>query len=154
MTLETCQLLCFVWHVLDPEHKYFDPPYKLSKSHKNHPCAIWARESESHYVWLCKLGLALCKEYTRRYDREHKCESYIKLLDSNIPPGMQNHWVDPPQAMPDEYKHKSSIIAYRRYYKFGKKTDMHKWKNSQVPFFMKTVTVKMKGCDNFAKSLM
>ena len=68
MILETAQLLCGVHHVT--AHDTAHVPYKLS--HKNHPCAIWARESFSNYVYLCELGLELCKEYTHRYGKRHK----------------------------------------------------------------------------------
>ena len=56
MILETAQLLCGVHWATGG-----DAPYRLS--HKNHPCAIWARESYSNYVWLTDLGFALCNEY-------------------------------------------------------------------------------------------
>jgi hypothetical protein len=46
MILETAQLLCSVHHVTDQVTDQV--PYKLS--HKNHPCAIWARESLSNYL--------------------------------------------------------------------------------------------------------
>ena len=60
MILETAQLLCGVHHATAPDNTYV--PYKLS--HKNHPCSIWARTSLSNYLYLCELGLELCKEYT------------------------------------------------------------------------------------------
>ena len=30
MILETCQMLCSVWHIIDPEHKIYTPVYKLT----------------------------------------------------------------------------------------------------------------------------
>jgi hypothetical protein len=65
MILETAQLLCSVHHVTDQvtdqvTHQVtHQVPYKLS--HKNHPCAIWARESLSNYLYLCEMGLELRK---------------------------------------------------------------------------------------------
>ena len=41
MILETAQLLCGVHHATEQETP--NVPYKLS--HKNHPCAIWSRQS-------------------------------------------------------------------------------------------------------------
>jgi hypothetical protein len=60
MILETAQLLCGVHHVTDEVTTKYrtstdQVPYKLS--HKNHPCAIWARKSLSNYLYLCELGL-------------------------------------------------------------------------------------------------
>lgn len=75
MILESAQLLCGVHHMT--ESNINDIPYKLS--HKNHPCSIWAREDISNYLWLCELGLELCKEYTYRYGRRHKA-----TVDKNI----------------------------------------------------------------------
>ena len=38
------------------------------------------------------------------------------------PPGLESlGWSQPLQAMPDVYKNKNSIIAYRNYYREGKK---------------------------------
>ena len=62
MILETAQLLCGVHHMIPQVTPQV--PYKLS--HKNHPCAIWTRDSLSNYLYLCDLGLELCKEYTYR----------------------------------------------------------------------------------------
>jgi hypothetical protein len=81
MILETCQLLCTTHHVT--ESKYI-PPYKMT--HKNHPCTKWVRESVGNYKYLAKLGKSLCKEYTYRYDKIHKCQAYIEEMGKNIPP--------------------------------------------------------------------
>ena len=73
MVLETAQLLCGVHHMCDNVKN--QAPYKLS--HKNHPCAIWTRESLSNYLYLCDLGLELCKEYTYLYGKRHKSQDVI-----------------------------------------------------------------------------
>ncbi len=138
MPLETAQLLYSVWWVNngsvptcgDVELK----PYKCT--HKNHPCAVWARSAPYHYIWLCKYGLALCKEYTFRYKKVHKCQKHIeklyalgfpatdKLYIERAPPGVKKfatcgcprgiHWF--PLAMPDKYLSSNAEKAYSRYY--------------------------------------
>lgn len=123
MILETTQLLCSAHYFFPNPH--YTPCYKLT--HKNHPCAIWTRESLENYKWLVRLGLALCKEYTFRYGREHKCESYLKELKRRCPSLPSKGFTEPVQAMPVEYKHKSSVQAYREYYIFDK-THMLTWK--------------------------
>ena len=75
MILESAQLLCGVF-IIWLSQTYVNVPYKLS--HKNHPCSIWARENISNYLWLCELGLELCKEYTYRYGRRHKSQDVIE----------------------------------------------------------------------------
>ena len=125
MILETTQLLCSVWHVVDPEHSVYTPCYKLT--HRNHPSSVWARESRSNYVWLCKLGMELCKEYTYRYGRIHKCEAYLRDLSLNIPPIEHVAWTPPRLAMPDEYKSDDFVESSRQYY-FFEKSHLHCWK--------------------------
>ena len=125
MILETCQMLCSAWHMLDNEHELYTPIYKLA--HKNHPCSIWVRESQANYKWLCELGTELCKEYTYRYGKIHKSQQYIMDLEKNIPPISNIKFTKFPQAMPDMYKEDDVISAYRHYY-FFEKERMHVWK--------------------------
>lgn len=127
MILETSQLLCSAHHSTDSEYK---PPYKLS--HKNHPSSIWTRTSIDNYKWLSRLGKELCKEYTYRYGKIHKCEQYIDELTVNIPPVPDIGFTQPLQAMPDCYKEKDSIDAYRNYY-FYDKIRLHSWKKRDKP---------------------
>lgn len=132
MILETCQLLCTaIW--LSGGIAYCKP------THTNHPSAIWTRANKSNWKWLRQLGLALCEEYTFRYGKTHKLEKIIRELTvPNIPKG---DFVQPPQAMPDEYKHEDSIIAYRNYYVLGKAhlhfwKSRHAWKKRDIPPFI------------------
>jgi hypothetical protein len=73
------------------------------------------------------LGIELCKEYTYRYGKVHKCEKYIKDLSINIPPLKHIDWTSPRLAMPDIYKGDDYIESYRQYY-FFEKTRLHSWK--------------------------
>lgn len=129
MILETAQLLCGVHHMVESN---VEIPYKLS--HKNHPCSIWARECVENYVWLCDLGLELCKEYTYRYGKRHKSEEIIEWCILNIPNLKENGTVTNFKlAMPDECKiGNNAILSYRKYYIDFKK-DFAKWKNRSVP---------------------
>ena len=68
MILEYAQLLSTAHHVLDGD----DAPEGIYKcTHKNHPSAVWARETNNNYRWLYDLFLELGKEYTYRYGKEH-----------------------------------------------------------------------------------
>merc|ERR1739845_176176 len=53
-------------------------PY--SATFKNHPVAIWVRQTKHHYNYAVNLGLELCKEYTRRYKKQHKCYHHLIRL--------------------------------------------------------------------------
>jgi len=77
MVLETCQLLCTSINLSGGVS-----PYK--STHKNHPCAVWARESKANYQWLLDHFFHLLNEYRARYGRTHKCEQYYDLLWDGI----------------------------------------------------------------------
>ena len=132
MILETAQLLCGVHHVTahDTAHDTAHVPYKLS--HKNHPCAIWARESFSNYVYLCELGLELCNEYTHRYGKRHKSLDVILWCIVNRPNIPDKGLTEAAKAMPEEYKVKSVVDSYRNYYR-GEKSGFANWKMRDVP---------------------
>lgn len=118
MVLESAQLLCTAHLLLDGDDA--DVPYKAT--HKNHPSAVWVRESAANYAWLYHHMIALGEEYTRRYGKKHltilKCEGPL----SKLPGGILDIGFTPmPQCMPDEYKVPGdSVAAYRNYYEKGK----------------------------------
>ena len=72
MVLETAQLLSSVYRlsvVLD------NWAYKLT--HRNHPCAVWARDSRANFDWLVAHGIELANEYANRYGRRHRSLAVI-----------------------------------------------------------------------------
>jgi len=126
MILETAQLLSGVHWVNGSE-----APYKLS--HKNHPCAIWARECYENYVWLCDLGMELCAEYTYRYGKRHKSQEIIEWCLLNVPNIQEKGNITPfALAMPDECKVGDAVASYRAYYMVEKR-GFAVWKNREVP---------------------
>jgi len=129
MPLETCQMLSTV-------HWRYEVPGPYKAVHQKHPCTLWAGQSVENYRWLWKLGLALCKEYTYRYEKVHACERVIAML--RCPPvGLQARgFTKPAQAMPDEYKHHDALVAYQQYY-IGEKARLSTWKKRVIPPFMK-----------------
>ena len=132
MILETTQLLCNVHHVVGTD---LDIPYRLT--HKNHPCSIWARECIENYVWICDLGLELCKEYTYRYGKRHKSQDVIEWCIENQPTLRENgDLTDFALAMPDECKIGDAVESYREYY-IVEKANMAEWKNRETPEWFK-----------------
>ena len=129
MCVEYAQILCGVHWVQGGE-----APYKLS--HRNHPCSIWARESLSNYLYLCELGLELCKEYTYRYGKRHKSQEVIEWCLINKPNIADKEFTEPARAMPDEYKSNCVVESYRNYY-MGEKTKIAVWKNRETPEWFK-----------------
>jgi hypothetical protein len=134
MILETAQLLCGVHHMVESK---LDIPYKLS--HKNHPCSIWARECIENYVWLCDLGIELCKEYTHRYGKRHKSQEIIEWCIINHPNiEGKGDLTEFRLAMPDECKIGDAVESYREYYNVFKK-GFAKWKNRDIPYWFNPV---------------
>ena len=75
MALESTQMLCAA---LNETAGFKVAPYKTT--HKNHNCNIWARTSTENWHWLWQHGKELCKEYTFRYGKVHKCEAVLDGL--------------------------------------------------------------------------
>lgn len=125
MVLETAQLLCAAY----PEG---EAPYK--RTHYNHPCGVWTRESSANYEWLLDHGDALADEYTRRYGKRHKSQDVIDWCrDGMSTLDFPSHLPTPhAQCMPDEYKHENVVEAYRRYY-VEDKAYMAEWNNTRSP---------------------
>ncbi len=130
MILETAQLLCGVHHLTDNNTTHI--PYKLS--HKNHPCAIWTRQSLSNYLYLCELGLELCNEYSFRYGKRHKSQDVIEWCMENKPKIVDIGFTKPPMAMPDKYKVDDVVESYRNYY-LGEKKHFSFWKKRSSPYW-------------------
>ena len=129
MIIETAQML-YSAHSHPPENAY-------KQTHKNHPCTIWARYSLFNYMWLCSLGIWLCKEYTFRYGKIHKTQSHIEWLFNNPPVFQRTNGTYPAQAMPIEYKRESPIKAYETYYKESKvKRGFVKYTRREIPSFL------------------
>lgn len=119
----------------------FDDRYKNGRfyaaTHVNHPSNVWVRKSRDNYIWLRDMWIALCMEYTRRYNRSHK--TFVRLSDVLYHPPQNliaRGFTPPPQAMPDKYKRSGSyggidhdtVMAYRDFYK-NDKVAFATWKN-------------------------
>ena len=129
MILESAQMLSAVVRL-----NGHDIGYKLT--HKNHPCTIWARESLSNYNWLVRLTRLLNYEYRYRYDKDinHKSYDLVKTLPI---PDLPDIGLTPfAQAMPDQYKNKNAVKAYRDYY-INEKSKFLTWTNRKTPIWYK-----------------
>lgn len=150
--LEITQMLWAAWGTFEcntiPSHI---KRYKVT--HKNHPMNIWVRTSKANYIYAATVGLELCKEYTFRYKKQHKCQQIIEWLIQNCPleifnienpksktksttifskTGFPPHVTPIPLCMPVEYHDDNVITAYRNYY-MGSKTKIAQWKGRSKP---------------------
>ena len=117
MPLEEAQMLSSAHNELDGGQIAY------KSTHKNHPSAVWVRQSRQNYRWLRRHLTALGDEYTRRYGKVHatiqKHSQTLMWPPNNIPDGDESiGFTDPPQCMPDECKHSDTVIAYQTYYNY------------------------------------
>jgi hypothetical protein len=112
----------------------------------NHPSTIWARQTYANWNWLYEHGLALCDEYTYRYEKKHgtldrilECIPYFDVVfEHNFP---KNRLQPVSIAMDDKYRIPNQmdipnwehvIESYRHYYLEGK-WRIAEWRNSRRP---------------------
>ena len=128
MPLETCQMLSIVasasWG-----HGYGHLPKKKTGTwyatakgaFRNHPCTQWAAASIFNTAWLIQHGCALSDEYTHRYGKVHGCadtlfeakKTFHKFAGEVITCYCMVESFT--RAMPDEYKHDTSIDTFTAY---------------------------------------
>lgn len=113
MILESAQLLCTAHIILDGDEA--NVPYKAT--HKNHPSAIWTRESIENYYWVYDHMIALGEQYTKRYGKYHltieKCKEVLSKPPKNL---IKKDFTVIPQCMPDEFKDNDPVVGYWNYY--------------------------------------
>lgn len=120
------------WRHPDPELDH-----KLYKSvHVKHPCTIWTMESACNYEWHYQHFMALCAEYSYRYDRMHETE--VKLADvlKQHPKNISNKGLTPfALAMKSnlECMFDDPVKSYRAFYKTKLARFSMKWTCREIP---------------------
>ena len=126
MTLESAQLMATAL-VLNN----LPSPYK--PTHRNHPCAVWARANRNNFSWLLQHHLAMLDEYTKRFNKVHACAEHQHYWQAAL-----NHLPDTPQtafaqAMPVDLKIPGdAVTAYRNFY-LRDKAYFARWTLTPVP---------------------
>ena len=131
MPLETCQMLAIIysdWYYgIGQLHKLDGKPYATTHgAFRKHPCTIWAAESYWNLSWLISHGMALCDEYTARYNKVHACQPAIAeaitifeaAFDFNVDIYKDSLPMSFTRAMPESIKFDKTIdtiTAYKRY---------------------------------------
>ena len=132
MVLESAQMLSTAWRICAPEEAERRQLYKAA--YMKHPCTQWVQQSAKNYRWLYDHFLALCDEYSHRYEKTHSCARLLSALD-DIPYrasycsdwGSKGIKLTPfAQAMPDQYKNDCAYTAYRDYL-VAEKSHFAKW---------------------------
>lgn len=160
MPTETCQMLhtnilCMQYvqeHGEEPQLKQLKAFHKeigsdlMKPAMLNHPSTIWARQSLANFDWLYQHGLALCDEYSYRYDKEHG--THQRIIDCIQHRSIVANYQYPTNkltpvtiAMDDSYRIKNTfnddwkfvIESYRHYYREGK-WEFAEWRKNRQPY--------------------
>jgi len=124
MITETCQLLSTAHHEFKSSNEILMKP-----THKNHPSAIWVRESANNYMWARDLLKYLIEEYDIRYGKKDKFLRAREIITLDPPVNLlYKGMTEIKLAMPDDCKKDCPVESYRTYYLLHKKT-FAKWKN-------------------------
>ena len=102
------------------------PIYK--SAYPNHPMTKWVGETKGNFTWALENAVFISQEYCKRFKKLHKSSKVINNiydfeLMAHLP---EKPFTEPPQCMPDEYKDKDYVTAYRKYYQ-GEKKYFAKW---------------------------
>lgn len=126
MILESCQLL---------SNAHDDGPYK--RTHMNHPCSVWVRQSRANYDWLGQLTANLLDVYYLTTGKFHGCRDVFEHTLGGNPVPRDDGLTPRPICMPDQFKVAGNPVAsYRNYYCYKQSMfKRHKmtWKYRDVP---------------------
>jgi hypothetical protein len=128
MILESAQMLSTACRLSG-----LDVGYKAT--HINHPANKWTRNSLYNWLWLRELVINLNSEWKRRFNHHENHKSYEVVMSLPYPKINDIGLTDFAQAMPDQYRNKDTVDAYRNYY-IGEKRDIANWKNN-IPWWWK-----------------
>lgn len=123
MILESAQMLSTACRLTG-----LDVGYKAT--HKNHPSNVWTRTSQSNWFWLRQLVVELDKEWRKRFNHNIHHKSFDVAMSLPVPNIPDIGLTLFAQAMPDIYKNRDAVKAYRNYY-IGDKRHLAQWKNGE-----------------------
>lgn len=109
-------------------------PWKAT--HRNHPCALWARETRANAMWLYVHAMGIADEFRRRRGKDHGCWEAVRRMAGllfHIPKGPLTPFA---LAMPDVFKSDNAVTSYRDYYL---SKDNLVWNNGAHPAWSEVV---------------
>ena len=154
MVLESAQMLSTAHRMLDgnvgirPSKsgkrmvKYWTMPDDRENSlykavHMAHPCTVWTMESKANYDWHYQHFIALCEEYTYRYNKVHLTQTKLQSVLAEAPKNILNMSQTPFKlAMNNEPQCKfpnDPIKSYKLYYQTKQERFKMSWSKRQIP---------------------
>lgn len=133
--LEAVEMMGFAY-----DQGEFKPlPWLKHARHYNHPMSVWVRSSLQNFDWTYQHAVALCCEYTYRYDKVHSYLQHIDWIGANLPLSNLSDMgrTDWPRCF-GPWKEKVGITDdivqdYRRYYMLAKR--FATWKKRNIPYW-------------------
>lgn len=105
--------------------------------HMNHPCTVWSRESADNYQWHYEHFIALCDEYTYRYDKVHKTDVVLRYALSqhptNIPKGSKTPFKLAMKSNPECIALGDPVKAYQAFYQTKQHRFNMVWTKRETP---------------------
>jgi hypothetical protein len=135
MLIESCQMLATAYHFYGEGESVTYKP-----THKNHPCAVWVRESALNYGYVADMAEALGREHFFRFGTHHASQEVLRKQLTKAPEAMRIlpfKFTPPPLCMPDEFKTDDYVESYRAFYASKADTMDMKWerKDDNAPFW-------------------
>jgi len=151
MIVESAQMLSTAHRMLDGtlsklpsksgkrlvNHYLLDNSILYNAVHQYHPCTVWTMQSSENYKWHWNHFVALCNEYTYRYNKKHatelKLKEALKVLPKNIPIGDITQFSLAMGSNPECMFPNDPVKSYRLFYKTKKDRFKMVWTNRNTP---------------------
>lgn len=105
--------------------------------HTHHPCTVWTMASIENYLWHYKHFVALCEEYTYRYNKVHKSDillrDILKIPPNNIPKGDLTPHALAMGSNPECIDHSNIVQSYRSFYQTKQNRFAMLWTKRNIP---------------------
>lgn len=99
LIVEITQIVYTVLSLISKNAAATEWPY-VTTSHKHHPIVRWAASSRERLEWVLQMGLAMTKEYHRRFGlvhkdgpRQHKCLPFLERAQLEIQKLSDPQWL-------------------------------------------------------------
>lgn len=130
-----CKIILEAYQMLSLAHLENNSVHSFlynAHTHRNNHVSIWVRASVDTYLWTCHHALALCSEYTVRYNKIHKLEPLVHWCTTNIPNIPKIGMLPFRQAVAEDCYRDDPVEAYHLYYVKYKRR-LARWKLGNVP---------------------
>ena len=105
--------------------------------HTGHPCTVWTMQSDMNYNWHYNHFVALCDEYTYRYDKIHSTDKLLRGPLSILPKNIKHRDMTPfalaMKANPECMHPEDPVRSYREYYQTKQDRFSMVWTKRDIP---------------------